>query len=57
MFSYYSSLEELNLNNVNINNDTNIYGMFLGCSNELIKKIKTKDKNRKEEAFEDEINN
>ena len=52
MFSGCSSLKELNLNNFNTNNVTNMYDMFSGCSNDLIMKIKTQYKNIKEEAFE-----
>ena len=51
MFSKCSSLKELNLNNFNTNNVTNMGFMFSGCSNELIIKIKTQYKNIKEEAF------
>ena len=32
MFCGCSSLKELNLNNFNTNNVTNMYGMFWGCS-------------------------
>ena len=32
MFSGCSSLKELNLNNFNTNNVTNMNGMFYGCS-------------------------
>ena len=45
------SLKELNLNNFNTNNVTSMYGMFSGCSNDLIMKIKTQYKNIKEDAF------
>ena len=51
MFAYCSSLKELNLNNFNTSNVTNMRSMFYGCSNELLMKIKTKYKNIKEEAF------
>ena len=47
-----SSLKELNLNNFNTNNVTNMNDMFSGCSNDLIMKIKTQYKNIKDEAFE-----
>ena len=40
MFHGCSSLKELNLNNFNTNNVTNMRFMFSGCSNELIMKIK-----------------
>ena len=53
MFYGCSSLKELNLNNFNTNNVTSMEGMLLGCSIELIMKIKTQYKNIKEEAFED----
>ena len=51
MFFGSSSLKELNLNNFNTNNVIYMIGMFDGCSNELITKIKTEYKNIKEEAF------
>ena len=53
MFSYCSSLKELNLNNFNTNNVTNIIWMFRGCSDDLKIKIKSKNKNIKDEAFYD----
>ena len=52
MFFGCSSLKELNLNNFHINKEAYIFCMFSGCSNELIKTIKMKYKNIKEEAFE-----
>ena len=52
MFWGCSSLKELNINNFNTINVTNMVYMFSGCSNELITKIKTQYKNIKEEAFE-----
>ena len=51
MFCMCSSLKELNLNNFNTNNVTDMNGMFDGCSNELIMKIKAQYKNIKKEAF------
>ena len=33
-------------------NATNMYAIFYGCSNELIMKLKAKNKNIKEEVFE-----
>ena len=42
MFSYCSSLKELNLNNFNTNNVTNMSYMLYGCSYILKKKIKSK---------------
>ena len=47
-----SSLNELNLNNFNTDNAINMNGMFDGCTDELIMKIKTQYKNIKEKAFE-----
>ena len=52
MFNYCNSLKELNINNFNTINVTNMDYMFSGCSNELIIKIKTQYENIKEEAFE-----
>ena len=43
MFIECSSLKELNLSNFKINNMTNIRSLFLGCSNELVKKIKAQN--------------
>ena len=37
MFFNCSSLKELNLNNFNTNNVTDMNGMFYACSEELIK--------------------
>ena len=51
MFSGCSSLKELNLSNFNTNNVINMGLMFDGCSNELKNKIKSDNKNIKEEAF------
>jgi surface protein len=51
MFYGCSSLNELNLNNFNTNNVTDMYGMFSGCLDELKLKIKGQFKNFKEEAF------
>ena len=51
MLSGCSSLKELNLNNFNTNNVNYMEFMFYGCSDELIMKIKTQNKNIKEEAF------
>ena len=51
MFYGCLSLKELNLNNFNTNNITYMKGMFYGCSNDLIMKIKNQYKNIKEEAF------
>ena len=45
------SLKELNLTNFNTNNITNIRGMFYGCSDDLKMKIKSENKNIKDEAF------
>ena len=51
MFFGCSSLKELNLNNFNTNNVTNMKGMFRGCSDDLKMKIKSENKNIKAEAF------
>ena len=51
MFWECSSLKELNLNNFNTNNVTNMNDMFSGCLDELKLKIKSQFKNFKEEAF------
>ena len=51
MFYNCSSLEELNLNNFNTNNVKYMNGMFNRCSDELIKNIRSKYKNIREEAF------
>ena len=44
MFFGCSSLKELNLNNLNTNNVTNMSDMFFGCSDELKNKIKEQNK-------------
>ena len=51
MFNGCSSLNELNLNNFNTNNVTNMSYMLYGCSYILKKKIKSENKNIKDEAF------
>ena len=51
MFSGCSSLKNLNLINFNTNNVTKISGMFFGCSDDLEWKIKSENKNIKDEAF------
>ena len=51
MFSGCSSLKELNLNNFNTNNETDMSFMFRGCSDDLKRKIKSENKNIKDEAF------
>ena len=51
MFYKCSSLKELNLNNFNTNNVTNVRCMFEGCSNVLKINIKSENKNIKDEAF------
>ena len=51
MFSGCSSLKELNLANFNTNNVTNLISMFSGCSDDLKRKIKSENKNIKDEAF------
>ena len=52
MFYGCSSLKELEFNTFNTYKETYMFGMFSNCSNELIKKIKNRYKNIKEEAFE-----
>ena len=54
MFSICPSLKELNLNNFNTNNVTNMSSMFKGCSDDLKMKIKSENKNIKDEAFYDD---
>ena len=49
-----SSLKKLNLNNFNTNNITNMYFMFYWCSDDLKRKIKSENKNIKNEAFDDD---
>ena len=51
MFNGCSSLKELNLNNFNTNNVTDMKFMFAGCSYDLKRKIKSENKNIKYEAF------
>ena len=51
MFYGCSSLKELNLSNFNTNNVIYMSYMFNGCSKELKNKIKSDNKNIKEEAF------
>ena len=53
MFYECSSLKELNLNNFNTNNVTDMRYMFYGCSDDLKMKIKSENKNIKAEAFYD----
>ena len=54
MFEGCSSLKELNLNNFNTNNVTDMSYMFAGCSDDLKRKIKSENKNIKDEAFYDD---
>ena len=51
MFAGCKSLKELNINNFNTNNVTNMSNMFCGCSDDLKRKIKSENKNIKDEAF------
>ena len=51
MFDGCSSLKELNLNNFNTNNVTNMESILEGCSDDLKMKIKSENKNIKAEAF------
>jgi len=53
MFFYCSSLKELNLINFNTNNVIDMIEMFRGCSDDLRRKIKSENKNIKDEAFND----
>ena len=52
MFYGCSLLKELNLSKFHINNVTDMSGMFYGCSEHFQNKIKTQNKNIKEEAFD-----
>ena len=54
MFSGCSSLNELNLINFNTNNVIDMIEMFRGCSDDLRRKIKSENKNIKDEAYIDE---
>ena len=51
MFCGCSSLKELNLSNFKTNNVTDMIWMFWGCSDDLKRKIKSENKNIKDEAF------
>ena len=51
MFSGCSLLKELNLANFNTNNVNDMSYMFEGCSDGLKRKIKSENKNIKDEAF------
>ena len=51
MFYNCSSLKELNLTNFNTNNVIDMYDMFYGCLDDLKRKIKSENKNIKDEAF------
>ena len=51
MFCKCLSLKELNLTNFNTNNVYNMWSMFLGCSDDLKMKIKSENKNIRDEAF------
>ena len=53
MFYGCSSLKELNLNNFNTNNVTDMRFILKGCSDDLKRKIKSENKNIKDEAFYD----
>ena len=54
MFYKCSSLKELNLTNFNTDNVTNMWAMLSGCSDSLKMKIKSENKNIKDEAFYDD---
>ena len=51
MFCGCSLLKELNFTNFNTNSVTDMTGMFSGCSDDLKMKIKSENKNIKDEAF------
>ena len=51
MFRGCSSLKELNLNNFNTNNVTDMSYMFCECSDDLKMKIRSENKNLKDKAF------
>ena len=51
MLYFCSSLKELNLSNFNTNNVTDMRYMFDRCSDNLKRKIKSENKNIKDEAF------
>ena len=51
MFCKCLTLKELNLTNFNTNNVKNMLSMFYGCSDDLQKKIKSENKNIRDEAF------
>ena len=51
MFFGCSSLKELNLTNFKTDNVTDMSCMFSGCSDDLKRKIKSENKNIKDEAF------
>ena len=53
MFHGCSTLKELNLNNFNTNNVTDMDYMFSKCSDELKLKLKSKFNEFEEKAFED----
>ena len=54
MFYGCSSLKELNLFTFNTNKVINMSHMFSGCSNDLKKKIIVKNKDIKDEAFDEQ---
>ena len=51
MFCKCRSIKNLDLSNFNTNKVENMQAMFLDCKDGLIKKIRTKYKNFKEEVF------
>ena len=53
MFSRCSSLEEVDLSNLNINGFINTDNMFSECSEELKNKVKNRCTNLSSKAFED----
>ena len=53
MFNNCSSLNNLDISKFEINDNTNIYYMFGGCSNDLKIKIKEQNKKINENAFQE----
>ena len=55
MFAYCSSLKDIDISNFALKEDTYISDMFIGCSDLLKEKVKSQNKNLKNEAFDDEM--
>ena len=51
MFKGCSTLKELNLSNLNIDNVNNMYYMFFRCSNKLVNNIREQNIGIRDEAF------